>query len=415
MPRQVATVGTGVAVLGLTSFLYLSVVGRALGPADVVPLTTVWVLVNAVGPALFFPLEQEVGRAVAARRAVGLGARPVFLRAVALGGLLLAALGVVCLAAGAPLTNRLFDGETLVLLALFVGSLGLCAEHLTRGAFAGTGDFARYGWQLGIDGVLRLAGAGALALAASTQVGWYAVLLGVSPVLAVLVTAPRPHRLLADGPPAAWQDVGSALGLLVAGSALSQFVVNAAPIAANLLATPQERARVGIFISALVLVRVPLFAFAAVQAALLPGLAHLAALEDRAGFLRRLRGILVLVGGLGAAGVVGIAALGPWLVTLFYGGQFRSTREDLLPLAVATAAYMLALVLSQALISLRAYRASATGWAVASAAFLLALLVPAHLELRVGLAFLAGAATGAVWLAVAVLERTRRPLAEVPR
>ncbi|MBA3525030.1 MAG: polysaccharide biosynthesis protein, partial [Geodermatophilaceae bacterium] len=240
MPRQVVTVGTGVAVLGLTSFLYLSVVGRALGPADVVPLTTLWVLINAVGPSLFFPLEQEVGRAVAARRAVGLGARPVFLRAVWIGALLLVALGVVGLAAGAPLTGRLFDGETMVLLALFVGSLGLAAEHLTRGAFAGTGDFARYGWQLGIDGVLRLAGAGALALAASTQVGWYALLLGISPLLAVLVTAPRPHRLLADGPPASWQDVGSALGLLVAGSTLSQFVVNAAPIAANLLATPQE-------------------------------------------------------------------------------------------------------------------------------------------------------------------------------
>lgn len=412
MPRQVVTVGTGVAVLGLTSFLYLSVVGRALGPADVVPLTTLWVLINAVGPALFFPLEQEVGRAVAARRAVGLGARPVFLRAVSVGGLLLVPLAVVCLVAGAPLTGRLFDGETLVLLALFVGSIGLCAEHLTRGAFAGTGEFARYGWQLGVDGTLRLAGAGALALAASTQVGWYAILLGISPVLAVLVTAPRPHRLLADGPPASWQDVGSALGLLVAGSALSQFVVNAAPIAANLLATPAERARVGVFISALVLVRVPLFAFAAVQATLLPGLAHLAALEDRPGFLQRLRAILTLVAGLGAVGVVGIAALGPWLVTLFYGGEFRTTREDLLPLALATAAFMLALVLSQALISLRAYRASATGWAVASGSLLLTLLVPAHLELRVGLAFLAGATAAALWLAVAVLERTRRPLAE---
>lgn len=412
MPRQVVTVGTGVAVLGLTSFLYLSVVGRALGPADVVPLTTLWVLINAVGPALFFPLEQEVGRAVAARRAVGLGARPVFLRAVSVGGLLLVPLAVVCLVAGAPLTGRLFDGETLVLLALFVGSIGLCAEHLTRGAFAGTGEFARYGWQLGVDGTLRLAGAGALALAASTQVGWYAILLGISPVLAVLVTAPRPHRLLADGPPASWQDVGSALGLLVAGSALSQFVVNAAPIAANLLATPAERARVGVFISALVLVRVPLFAFAAVQATLLPGLAHLAALEDRPGFLQRLRAILTLVAGLGAVGVVGIAALGPWLVTLFYGGEFRTTREDLLPLALATAAFMMALVLSQALISLRAYRASATGWAVASGSLLLTLLVPAHLELRVGLAFLAGATAAALWLAVAVLERTRRPLAE---
>ena len=159
MPRQVVTVGTGVALLGLTSFGYLSVVGRVLGPADVVPLTTLWVLINAIGPALFFPLEQEVGRAVAARQAVGLGARPVLLRAAALGLGLLLVLAAVCAAAGAPLSRWLFDGEVVVLAAFFVGSVGLCAQHLTRGSFAGTGDFLRYGVQLGTDGLLRLASA----------------------------------------------------------------------------------------------------------------------------------------------------------------------------------------------------------------------------------------------------------------
>ncbi|MDQ3463757.1 MAG: polysaccharide biosynthesis protein, partial [Actinomycetota bacterium] len=407
MPRQVVTVGTGVAILGLTSFGYLAVVGRVLGPADVVPLTTLWVLINAIGPALFFPLEQEVGRAVAARQAVGLGARPVLVRAATLGFALVLVLAAVCAAAGAPLSRWLFDGEFLVLASFFVGGVGLCAQHLTRGAFAGTGNFLRYGVQLGADGVLRLAGAVALALAASTQVGWYAVLLGLSPILAVVLTAPRPGRLLADGPPASWQDVGSALGLLIAGSVFAQFVVNAAPIAANVLATTDERARVGVFISALVLVRIPLFVFAAVQAALLPGLARLAAVDDRAAYRRRLRSILLLVSGLGLAGLLVVAAAGPWLVQLVYGEQFRSTRADLIPLALATAAYMLALVLSQALISLRSYRASLAGWGVASLAFVVALIVPAELELRVGGAFLTGAAVGAIWLAVAMAVRLR--------
>lgn len=410
MPRQVVTVGTGVAVLGLTSFAYLAVVGRVLGPADVVPLTTLWVLINAVGPALFFPLEQEVGRAVAARQAVGLGARAVLLRASGIGLALLLVLAAVCLAAGAPLSGQLFDGELLVLASFFVGSVGLCAQHLTRGALAGTGDFLRYGVQLGADGILRLAGAVVLAVAASTQVGWYAVLLGLSPLVAVLLTTPRPGRLLAEGPPASWQDVGSALGLLIAGSAFAQFVVNAAPIAANLLATADERARVGVFISALVLVRVPLFVFAAIQAALLPGLARLAAVDDRRAYRRRLRSILLLVSGLGLTGVLVVAAIGPWLVELVYGEEFQSSRAHLIPLALATAAYMLALVLSQALISVRSYRSSLTGWAVASLALLAVLLVPAELELRVGLAFFAGAAAGAGWLAVAMAARLRQPL-----
>jgi hypothetical protein len=37
------------------------------------PLATLWVIVNAAGPAFFQPLEQELGRATAHRRALGQG------------------------------------------------------------------------------------------------------------------------------------------------------------------------------------------------------------------------------------------------------------------------------------------------------------------------------------------------------
>ena len=71
--RQVGPVAAGLGVLGLASFAFLSVSGRALGPAELAPLGTLWVLINAIGPALFQPLEQEVGRAVAERAAHGQG------------------------------------------------------------------------------------------------------------------------------------------------------------------------------------------------------------------------------------------------------------------------------------------------------------------------------------------------------
>lgn len=410
MARQVAIVGGGVAVLALTSFGYLSVAGRVLGPADLIPLTTLWILVNAVGPALFLPFEQEIGRAVAARRAVGLGAWPVFSRTAVIAVALLAALAIACAAAGAPLSSNLFEGHPVVLLAFVLGSAGLCAGYLVRGALAGNGDFGRYGVQLGVDGVLRLAGAVALAAAASTTVESYALVLGLAPVLAVLLTTPRPRRFLGDGPPAPWRDLGPALGLLVAGTVCAQFVVNAAPIAANLLAEPDEQAALGIFLTAYVLMRVPLLGFAAVQAALLPGMARLAAVGDRAGFVRRLQLILLLVGGLGLAGLLTVAAIGPWAVRLAFGAEFVTTRADLLPLATATATYMVALVLAQVLISLRSYRGSLLGWAVGSLAFLLALLVPRPLEQRVGLAYLAAAAVAAGILTVALVTRLRAPM-----
>lgn len=388
MSVQVLSVGAGLGILGLASFLYLVVTGRQLGPAAVAPLTTLWVLINAAGPGLFLPLEQEVGRAVAARRALRIGTRPVVVRAALLGLGLFAVLAVLCLALGAPLSASVFADQPLLVVALVLGSGGLFAEHLSRGVLAGNGQFLRYGVQLGVDGVLRIGGAVTLALLGGMKAGPYGVLLGAAPLVAVLLTVPRPGRLTDPGPPAQWRDVGSALGLLVAGSVCAQFVINAAPVAAGLLARPGEAARVGVFISVLVFARVPLFVFAAVQAVLLPGLARLAALGERAAFTARLRRILLIVLALGLAGLAVVLAIGPWLVQLLFGSEFRTTREVLFPLSAAGAAYMVALVLSQALISLRRYRASLAGWAAGSAVFLAALLVPLQLELRAGYALL---------------------------
>lgn len=389
MSGQVVSVGVGLGILGLTSFGYLVLAGRLLGPAELAPLATLWVLINAVGPGLFLPLEQEVARAVAARRALGLGSRPVFVRAALLGLALFAGLSTLCLILAAPLSTSVFGGDWLFVLALVLGSAGLCLEHLTRGVLAGNGQFLRYGVQLGVDGTLRLAGAVVLAVLGSTQAGSYGVLLGIAPILAVLLTVPRPGGLTDAGPPAPWQDMSAALGLLVAGSICAQFVINAAPVAASLLAEEADAARVGVFVSVLVFARMPLFVFAAVQAVLLPGLARLAAQGDTAAFFARLRRMLLLVAAFGTAGVLAVLATGPWLVQVLFGADFRTTRAVLLPLALAAAGYMIAVVLSQALISLRLYRASLTGWATGCLAFLLALIPPMSLELRVGYALCA--------------------------
>src|SRR4051812_20315313 len=137
--RQIGPVAVGLGVLGLASFAFLSVSGRALGPAELAPLGMLWVLINAIGPALFQPLEQEVGRAVAERATHGQGARPVFVRAclIALAAVLVA--GLVLLLARVPLADEVFSGEEIMVLALFLGIAGLGAEHLSRGAFAGGG------------------------------------------------------------------------------------------------------------------------------------------------------------------------------------------------------------------------------------------------------------------------------------
>ncbi len=412
--RQIGPVALGLGVLGVASFAFLSVSGRALGPAELAPLGTLWVLVNALGPALFQPLEQEVGRAVAERAAHGQGARPVFLRACAVAGGLITVAAVVLLLARRPIADAVFSGQQVLVLALLLGLVGLGAEHLTRGAFAGGGAFARYGTQLAVDGVLRIGSAVVLAVAGVATAGWYGLFLGLAPVLAVLVTATWLGPAGRPGPQHPWGELGSAVGWLTVGALAGQFVINAAPVAATLLAGAGEQARAGVFISVLVLARVPLFLFAAIQASFLPGMAALAAAGDTDGFRRRLALIGGVVCALGVTGLLVIVAVGPELVRLVYGPEYVTTRTDLWPLAVASGLFMLASVLAQTLVSVRGYRASVLGWVAGTAAFLLGLLAPFRLEQRVGLAFLAGSAVAAAVLAIAMRRRLRAPLTAAP-
>ncbi len=408
--RQIGSVGVGLAVLGLASFAFLSISGRALGPEAFAPLGTLWILVNAAGPALFQPLEQELGRGIAHARAMGTGARPLFLRGVALALTVVGILGVGLAAAHDQLAERLFNGEDVLVIALFVGLAGLAAEGVSRGAFAGSGAFGRYGWQLGLDGLLRLGGSVALFVAGVSLVGWYGLVLGVAPVLAALLTMGSVGPALTHGEPERWSRLTHALGLLTAGGLLQQLVINAPGVAANLIAGTADQARAGIFISVLVLARIPLFLFTAIQAAFLPTLAALAARDDRSGFHRQMRGVLMVVTGIGVAGILVVAAAGPQLVRLFYGDAYQTSRLLLVILAAGATLVMVGSALSQILISLRSYQASLVGWLCGSVTFLAALALPFSLEYRVGLAFLASTVAAAGALAIALQLRTRRPL-----
>jgi O-antigen/teichoic acid export membrane protein len=408
--RQVSTIAVGMAVLGLSSFAYLSVIGRTLGPADFAPLATLWVLVNSIGPALFYPLEQETGRVMAHRRVLGQGSRPVFAKVCLMAAALLTVAGVVLLLFADEFGRSLFNGETVVVLGLFIGLIGLAAEHVTRGVLVGGASFGRYGSQLAADGLLRVGGAAVLAVAGVTIVGWYGLLLGLAPLLAVLITLGRLGPAFTPGPPVSWAELTTAIGWLTLGAFGSQFVVNAPAVAASALAGPGEAARAGVFIGVLVIARVPLMLFIAVQAPLLSGLAALAARNEVALFRQRLLAVMGAVSGVAALGAAAMVVLGPWLVTVVYGPGYETTRAAILPLAVASALYMVASALGQTLVSVRGYRGAFFGWLAGVVAFLAVVQVPASLETRVGTAFLAACAVATVGLLLGLRIRMRRPL-----
>jgi len=403
-------VGVGLAVLGVASFAFLSISGRALGPEAFAALGTLWILVNAAGPALFQPLEQELGRGIAHARAMGTGARSLFLRGIALALAVVAIIGVGLVAAHDQLAERLFDGEDALVLALFIGLAGIAAECVSRGAFAGSGMFSRYGWQMGLDGILRLGGSFALLVAGVSLAGWYGLVLGLAPVVAVLLTAGPVGAAVTHSQPERWGQLVQALGLLTAGGLLQQLVINAPGVAANLIAGPAEQAAAGTFIGVLVLTRIPLFLFTAIQAAFLPNLAALAARDDRSGFQRQVRNVLTVVMAIGLAGIAIVAVAGPQLVTLFYGAAYQTTRPVLVILAAGATLVMMGAALSQILISLRSYQASLAGWLCGSVVFLVTLTPPSALEYRVGLAFLASTVVATAVLVIALQRRTRQPL-----
>src|SRR4029079_5781819 len=103
-----------------------------------------------------------------------------------------------------------------------------------------------------------------------------------------------------------------------AGSVMAAALVNAGPLAASLLALPSEQALGSSFNARVLIPRVPLFLFQAVQAALLPKLARLSAqgmiAEFRAGFRR----LLLSVVGVGIIGTIGAFLVGPFALKVLF-------------------------------------------------------------------------------------------------
>ena len=392
VPPGTLPVGAGVVVLGVSAYAFLAVAGRGLGVEGFAVLSVLWVLVFTVGPGLFLPLEQEVGRAVAARRAEGRPHGPLVRRTAVAAAAGAAAATAVLLLAAPALVPRALGGDAGALVALGVAVWALAAAHLARGVLAGTGRFGHYGAQLALEGAVRAGGAAVLLGVGVGSVLGYGLLLGGATALAVLVTAGGLSGLREPGPPAALGELSRSLGLLLTGALLSQALVNAGPLLVALLEPPGEAGAAGRFLAAAVLSRVPLLLFAAVQAALLPRLSELAA-GGRQGELREvLARTSLAVGALGLAGTAAAAAAGPALVALLFGSAFDVDRAPVVLLSAATGAFMLAVVLAQACIARGRPGSAAAGWAVGVAVLVAATgVLGGEPVLRVAAASLAGA------------------------
>lgn len=399
LPRGAITVGVGLLLAGLCTYAFLAIAGHALTALRYSAFASFWALLFVVAPGIFLPLEQELARAISARRARGDGGGPVVRRVVLIGGSFLVVLVVGALAGFGAIDSHLLGGDGVLMIALVLGLSAYCSEHIARGTLSGNSRFRSYGILLGAEGVYRVVFCAALAIAHVSSPGPYGLALVAGSFAAVVTALARERGLVGAGSDTSNAEVTTALGSLLLASLATQFMFNGGTVVVQLLASPSEQRAAGTFLNGRVLAFVPLFLFQAVTAALLP---RLSALHSRAAlveFQRTLLRLLMFVVVLGVVATAGAFVLGPTVLRLVFGPNFMLSRADLALLAASCTALMAAQALGQGLIARSDYRGVVAGWLAGVAVFFAVVFAVQPLLLRVELGLVVGGLAAAVVLA----------------
>lgn len=408
LPEGTYAVGAGLIVSAITAYVYVIVSLNSLSGGAAAAFSAFWAVIFVAGPGFFLPLEQEVARAIADRRAQGLGGGPLVHRAARLGLIITVGLAVAAVAITPLLSDQLYHGDMLFVPALAIGVVGFYVMHLTRGVLAGNGRFGPYGRLIAYEGVIRLLGALVLAFAGVDRAGAYALCLAIAPFFAVALALWGQRGLLSDGPAAPYSELSVNLGWLLLSSVLTQMLAYAPLLGINILASPgPEKDLAAGFAAAFFVARVPVIAFQAIQGTLLPKLAGLAGSGRHDEFRRGLRQLLVIVIGIGILGTVCGYLLGPWAGELLFK-DFSLDAKGVALLAAGSGAFVLALTLAQALLALQGHRFVALSFGLGLVVCLALMGAIGDLELRVELGFLVGSIVAAVSMAVATFSRMNR-------
>jgi hypothetical protein len=415
LPEGTFVVGAGLVVAGITTYLFQILSFRALSKPDYAALSALWVSVFVFAPGFFLPLEQEVGRAVAERRSRNVGGGPIVRKAAVLGVWLTTGLGlaIVVLALTTNMVDHLFEGSGGLVACLVISLYAYCYTYLARGTVAGVGRFGPYGKIVGAEGLVRVVPAIALAAAGVSDPVWYGLCIAIPPGIGTWLSVRGERDLMPAGPNAPWSELSTNLGYLLGGSLMAQALSYAPFLGAQLLATPAQKTAVADFIVGLFLARIPIVLFQAVQAALLPKLAHLAGSGQADDFRSGLRKLLIVVVAIGFLGVVAAATVGATAGEILFGSKFNLGSTDLALLAAGSAFFITALTLAQALIALLGHARSLIAWALGLAVFcIVTALEGGNLFTRVEIAFIAGAAAAALAMGLFVLLKLRQGIPE---
>ncbi len=397
--RGFATDGTldimiGSLVAGLTAYAYQILAGRALGEVDFAPVSALLTLHFLAFAVVLLPVEQLVIRRLSLDRA------DTRVPAIAVFTVLLTAFVAAVFAFATR--NRLFaeDPTYAALAAATVLTHGVFA--VVRGHMAGQGRYRAYASISAGAGVVRLVLAVGVVAVSTSAVG-----ISWTLALGALIAFFVPGRRGAAGASSDDAGAGRILTGLVLASAASQALLLAGPLVAGGLS--EDPVVVSVVFATFTLFRAPLvFGYNLIARVLPPFTAMVA--EGRIGRLLQWAYRFALVGAVGSVGgVVGGAILGPPVIGIAFGAEFR---PEPIPAGLVAAGVVLAaagLFVGQILVARGDTALLAAAWVGAVAAAGLALLLPAEdPELRVALAFLVGE-IGALSLLLAGVMMHGRP------
>lgn len=397
-------------VAGVATYLFFKVGTNAVGDTpeqrkeNFKPLSSLWFATFALAPGFFLPLEQELGRAIGHRRAIGQGGRPVVAKVARLGLLLGGLVALAILLLSPLIASNYFEDNWVMVAALVVAFLAYAPAHLARGICSGSGRFRPYAIVMGTDGVVRVSVCVILAAVGVQAVGAYAFVIALSPIVGLSYVYRRGSLKTEPGPEASWSEVTPNLGWLLIGSIFAAGLLNAGPVLTTILAPENRDAEVSEFAYGVLLARVPLFMFQAVQAALLPRLSRLAASGNFTEFRSGLKRLLTLVVAVGMLGSLGALAIGPFVLRTVYDAELSSVTLALL--AAGSACYMVSLALAQAVIALKGHSLVAGGWVTGAIALLLGTwLGGGDVFRRVEIGLLASSIASMIYFAIALRRK----------
>jgi O-antigen/teichoic acid export membrane protein len=269
-----------------------------------------------------------------------------------------------------------------------------------KGVLAGRRRFRDVGWVLIVETVVRLlAGVIAIRLFASAEsLGWAMVLGGFSVLGLGWWRHDKGDRQARAAPAATF------LGGYVGGTASSQILLGAAPIAVALL--DGSDALQSVVFATFTLYRAPLTLIFSLQGRILPYLVGIAGSGDRQKLARYARAVVIVGAGLALLGGLVGWLVGPEVVSILFIPEFAPSATVAALAAAGVMAAATAQIAGQVLVAeARTSRMAGAWFGGLLAATVAVLVLSGEPDLRVALAFVIGQGVALILMAVLAIRR----------